>query len=69
MNPVDEINDQIARLETEREDTMLTEKANVLAKMKADSKLYGFKTRDLKGVLATHKFPRNRVHFCTKIKN
>ena len=34
---------------------MLTEKANVLAKMKADIKLYGFKTSDFKGVLATRK--------------
>jgi len=55
MNRVDEINAQIAKLEAEREDAMLTEKANVLAKMKADIKLYGFKTRDFKGVLATRK--------------
>ena len=34
---------------------MLKEKANVLAKMKADIKLYGFKTSDFKGVLATRK--------------
>ena len=53
MNRVDEINAQIAKLEAEREDAMLTEKANVLAKMKADIKLYGFKTSDFKGVLAT----------------
>ena len=55
MNRVDEINAQIAKLEAEREDAMLTEKANVLAKMKADIKLYGFKTTDFKGVLATRK--------------
>ena len=55
MNRVDEINAQIAKLEAEREDAMLTEKANVLAKMKADIKLYGFKTSDFKGVLATRK--------------
>ena len=30
-------------------------KANVLAKMKEDIKLYGFKTSDFKGVLATRK--------------
>ena len=53
MNRVDEINAQIAKLRAEREDAMLTEKANVLAKMKADIKLYGFKTSDFKGVLAT----------------
>jgi hypothetical protein len=34
---------------------MLAERANVLAKMKADIKLYGFKTTDFKGVLATRK--------------
>ena len=55
MNRVDEINAQIAKLEAEREDAMLTEKANVLAKMKADIKLYGFNTSDFKGVLATRK--------------
>jgi len=34
---------------------MQKERANVLAKMKADIKLYGFKTTDFKGVLATRK--------------
>lgn len=34
---------------------MLKERATVLAKMKADIKLYGFKTTDFKGVLATRK--------------
>jgi hypothetical protein len=34
---------------------MLKEKANVLAKMKENIKLYGFKTSDFKGVLATRK--------------
>jgi hypothetical protein len=47
MSRVDEINAQIAKLEAEREDAMLTEKANVLAKMKADIKLYGFKLASL----------------------
>lgn len=55
MNRVDEINAQIAKLEAERESAMLIEKANVLAKMKADIKLYGFKTTDFKGVLLTRK--------------
>ena len=55
MTRVDEINAQIARLEAERESAMLAERANVLAKMKADIKLYGFKTTDFKGVLATRK--------------
>jgi hypothetical protein len=34
---------------------MLKERANVLAKMKEDIKLFGFKTSDFKGVLATRK--------------
>jgi hypothetical protein len=32
---------------------MKAERANVLAKMKADMKLYGFKTSDFKGILLT----------------
>jgi hypothetical protein len=55
MNEVDKINEQIAQLTAQRESAMLKEKANVLAKMKADIKLYGFKTSDFKGVLATRK--------------
>ena len=55
MTRVDEINAQIAKLESEREDAMMKERANVLAKMKADIKLYGFKTSEFKGVLATRK--------------
>ena len=55
MTRVDEINAQLAKLEAEREDAMLKERTNVLAKMKADIKLYGFKTSDFKGVLATRK--------------
>jgi len=55
MTRVDEINAQIAKLEAERDKAVLTERANVLAKMKADIKLYGFKTTDFKGVLATRR--------------
>lgn len=55
MSRVDEINAQIAKLEAERTSAMNAERANVLAKMKADIKLYGFKTTDFKGVLATRK--------------
>lgn len=55
MTRVDEINAQIAKLEAEREDAMMQECANMLAKMKSDIKLYGFKTTDFKGVLATRK--------------
>ena len=55
MTRVDEINVQIAKLEAERDSAMKAERANVLAKMKADIKLYGFKTSEFKGVLATRK--------------
>lgn len=51
MTRVDEINAQIAKLQAEREDAMLAERANVLAKMKADIKLYDFKASDFKGLL------------------
>lgn len=53
MNRVDEINAQIANLEAERVEAMKAERANVLAKMRADIKLYSFRTTDFKGVLAT----------------
>ncbi len=55
MTRVDEINAQIAKLEAERASAMNAERANVLAKMKADIKLYGFKTSDFKGLLLTRK--------------
>ena len=53
MSRVDEINAQIAKLETELESAIKAERATVLAKMKADMKLYGFKTSDFKGILVT----------------
>jgi uncharacterized membrane protein len=43
MARVDDINAKIAALQEELKDAMLKEKANVLAKMKADIKLYDFK--------------------------
>ena len=55
MSEVDKINEQIAALTAQRESVMLKERANVLAKMKADIKQYGFKTSEFKGVLATRK--------------
>ena len=55
MTRVDEINVQIAKLEAERDSAMKAERANVLSKMKADIKLYGFKTSEFKGVLLTRK--------------
>jgi hypothetical protein len=53
MTRVDEINAQITKLEAERASAINADRANVLAKMKADIKLYGFKTTDFKGVLLT----------------
>ncbi len=61
MSEVDKINEQIAALTAQRESVMLKERANVLAKMKADIKLYGFKTTDFKGVLATRKNVAQRL--------
>lgn len=55
MTRVDEINAKIAALEEERKTAIAEERANVLAKMKADIKLYGFKTTDFKGYLLTRK--------------
>jgi hypothetical protein len=55
MSEVDKINEQIAQLTAQRESVMLKERTNVLAKMKADIKLFGFKTSDFKGVLAVRK--------------
>jgi len=55
MNKVDEINAQIAKLEAERASAMEASRANVLAKIKDDIKLYGFKTTDFKGILLTRK--------------
>lgn len=45
ISQLDQINAEIAKSEAER--------ANVFAKMKADINLYGFKTKDFKGVLLT----------------
>lgn len=55
MSRVDEINAEIAKLEAERKSEITLQRGEVLAKMKADIKLYGFKTTDFKGVLATRK--------------
>ena len=55
MSEVDKFNEEIAALTAKRDSAMLKERANVLAKMKADIKLYGFKTSEFKGVLATRK--------------
>lgn len=55
MSRVDVINAQIEKLQQERDNEMLKFRDDVLAKMKADIKLYGFRTSDFKGVLATRK--------------
>jgi len=55
MSRIDEIKAQQKKLADELESEMLKERANVLAKMKEDIKLFGFKTSDFKGVLATRK--------------
>lgn len=55
MSRVDEINAEIAKLEAERKSEITLQRGEVLAKMKADIKLYGFRTTDFKGVLATRK--------------
>jgi len=55
MSRVEEINVQIAKLEEERKSAMLTERGNVLDRIKKEIKLYSFKTSDFKGVLATRK--------------
>jgi hypothetical protein len=55
MSRIDEIKAQQKKLADELESEMLKERANVLAKMKEDIKLFGFKTSDFKGVLVTRK--------------
>ena len=55
MTRIDEINAQIAKLEEERKSAMLAERGNVLARVKSDIKLFGFKTGDFKGILVTRK--------------
>ena len=55
MSRIDEIKAQQKKLADELESEMLKERANVLAKIKEDIKLFGFKTSDFKGVLATRK--------------
>ena len=55
MSRVEEINVQIAKLEEERKSAMLTERGNVLDRIKKQFKLYSFKASDFKGVLAAPK--------------
>ena len=55
MNRIEQIKVEQKKLADELESEMLKERANVLAKMKEDIKLYGFRTTDFKGILATRK--------------
>ena len=55
MNRIEQIKAEQKKLADELESEMLKERANVLAKIKEDIKLFGFKTSDFKGVLATRK--------------
>ena len=55
MSRIEQIKAEQKKLADELESEMLKERANVLAKIKGDIKLFGFKTSDFKGVLATRK--------------
>jgi len=66
MTRVDEINAAIAKLEAERESAMLAERANVLAKMKADIKMYDFKATDFKGLLKSRVTQKQVDEFTAK---
>ena len=55
MNRIEQIKAEQKKLADELESEMIKERANVLAKIKEDIKLFGFKTSDFKGVLATRK--------------
>ena len=53
MSRIEQIKAEQKKLADELEGEMLKERGNVLARVKADIKLFGFKTSDFKGVLAT----------------
>lgn len=55
MSCIEQIKAEQKKLADELESEMLKERANVLAKIKEDIKLFGFKTSDFKGVLVTRK--------------
>jgi hypothetical protein len=55
MSRIEQIKAEQKKLADELEGEMLKERANVLAKIKEDIKLFGFKTSDFKGILATRK--------------
>ena len=55
MSRIEQIKEEQKKLADELESEMLKERANILAKMKEDIRMFGFKTSDFKGVLATRK--------------
>lgn len=55
MNRIEQIKVEQKKLADELKSELLKERANVIAKMKEDIKLFGFKTSDFKGVLTTRK--------------
>ena len=55
MSRIEQIKEEQKKLANEPEAEMLKERANVLTMIKEDIKLFGFKTSDFKGVLATRK--------------
>ena len=66
MNRIEQIKAEQKKLADELESEMIKERANVLAKIKEDIKLFGFKTSDFKGVLATRKKRGTAVKKTTK---
>ena len=55
MSRIEQIKVEQKKLADELESEMLKERDNVLARVKADIKLFGFKTGDFKGILVTRK--------------
>ena len=55
MSRIEQIKAEQKKLADELDGEMLKERANVLERMKEDIKMFGFKTSDFKGVLATRK--------------
>jgi hypothetical protein len=51
VNRIEQIKVEQKKLADELEGEMIKERANVLAKIKDDIKLFGFKTNDFKGIL------------------
>jgi len=51
MSEVEKLNEQIVKLQAERDSAMLRERDDVLAKIREQMKAYGFKTSDFKYVL------------------